>query len=990
MQYLGAVLCLLFFPLSILFSQELDISGMVVSESTGEPLIGAHLVVKGTHVGTVTNLEGEFRLTVQDLSEATLVVSFIGYRTREIVVRESRTDMQIALAEDVLRISEVVVTGLASTVARQNLAHAVATIPAADLVPVPTQSLERALSGKFAGITVSQNTGAPGGGIHVNLRGISTIEGETQPLYVVDGVIINNAAIQSGIDLVTRATGAGSPRPQGQPTTRVADINPNEIESIEVLKGASAAAIYGSKATNGVIIITTRQGAPGRTRIDVHQQIGFNTLLRKVGTRRFTAETAEIHYGELGRSIYEASGGRFVDYEDVLYGETGVINETVVNVTGGTIDTRIFASGTYREEGGIVKNTGYSRYTGRVNLHHRLHSRVRTNLFVNLIRTESDRGITGNDNSNTTFGFSLGFTPSFLDIRPNNGNYPDHPFNPSNPLHTRDLLTNNETVYRTVGAAQVQWNLYQTNQQLLDVIVHSGVDYFTQDNKVISPPELQYERESDLPGASLKGETQSVNATLYLNLSHNYITSSNIILNTTTGLQIETLDQNNTLIEARGLIVTQTNVDQAASLNAYQRVIKQRDLGFYFQSELNFRNIYYLTLGIRSDASSTIGDPDKFFYYPKASLSMRLSQLSMWESFRSLASEFKLRIAYGETGNLPPPDGKFTSLVPHNIDGGVGLLPDARRGAPDIKPERTKELEFGFDAVLFGERATFEATYFNQSISELILIASLPPSSGFREELINGGEMNTRGIELSLGLNPIRSRSVNWRSRINFYKTESKITRLDVSAFNKGGFATFLGTYRIQEGWSPTTIIGADVDAGGNHIKLGNETPDFQMSFNNTFAVGNFELGFLFDWKQGGDVINLGKLITDLGATTFDYDEIGTFMIDGTPTQMKKGEGRLAILGTSTAQYVEDGTYLKLREARLTYTFPRSTVERWFGTALSSMQLGIGGRNLLMFTSYTGYDPEVSQFGNVAIGRSVDTIPYPSYRSFYMNISLGF
>lgn len=982
------------------WAQQLSVSGIVVSREFGEPLPGANILIKGTNFGTSSDESGRFRLSIQNMSQATLIVSFIGYKTQEIPVDASTGELTIEMEEDVLKLSEVVVTGLATSVAKRNLANAVATVSADELVPAPAQTLERALAGKIAGITISQNTGAPGGGINVNLRGVSTIEGRTQPLYVVDGVIVDNSANQSGIDLVTKATGAGSAFPQGQPTNRIADLNPNDIESIEVLKGASASAIYGSKATNGVVIITTKQGQTGRTKIDVSQQLGFNSILHKIGTRKFTLETARERFGDVGAQIFQQSGGRFIDYEDVLYGEEGLIAETTIGARGGSDRTQFYISGVLRDEDGIIKRTGYKKYGGRFNINHSISDRLKVTVNSSFTRTESDRGITGNDNTNTTFGFSLGFTPSFYDIRPVNGVYPDHQFNPSNPIHTRDLLTNNELVHRTIASGTLTWNIIKSQRQTLDFILQGGADFYSQENKVISPPELQFERNSDLPGSSLLAETESINSNLYYNLVHSITTQSNISFRTSVGVQFENQNRNYVLTQSRGLIVTQTNVDQAAAVNVFQDREIQRDRGFFAQEEIDLNERIFVTAGLRGDASSANGDTDKYFLFPKFSGSIRLSAYDFWEGLRSLAPEFKLRAAYGETGNLPPANAKFTSLVPSNIGGAAGLLPSSRRGNPDIKPERTKELELGFDAALFKEKAALNFTYFRQNISDLILFPSLPPSSGFVDEIVNGGKMRTQGVEVTLGLHPLRG-AFRWSSLINFYKTESEITELTVDPFNKGGFATFLGTYRIQEGWSPTTIVGSErvnnTGTGiqsGDFVPLGNETPDFQVGFSNRFTYKGFELYFLWDWKQGGDVINLGKLITDLGGTSADWDEEATFMVETepgklTPTTMRKGEGRLAVLGIQTAPYIEDGTYLKLREASLSYSFPRDVVARLFNNQLSYLRIGVSGRNLLMFTDYLGYDPEVSQFGNLAIGRSVDTIPYPSSRSFYFNISFG-
>lgn len=1000
------------FIVSPALSQVLEISGTVTEKETGEPMPGANVAVDGTNLGTATDARGNFDMRLPNFTEATLVVTFIGYVTQEVTVTESTNNLNIALEEDVLKLSEIVVTGLATSVKKRNLANSVGTVSARELVPAPAQTLERALNGKIAGINISQNTGAPGGGINVNLRGLSTITGSTQPLYVVDGVIISDADIQSGIDVVSEATVAGSATPQGQPTNRIADINPNDIENIEVLKGASAAAIYGSKATNGVVIITTKQGTIGKTKIDVSQQMGFSKILHKIGTRQFTAETALEQYGQEGLDLFNANTQGFIDQEDVLFGETGFLNETTIGIRGGSEKTQFYVSGLIQDENAIVKNAGYKKYSGRVNLNHRISDRMRISAYTTFARSESDRSITGNDNTNTTLGFSLGFTPSFIDIvhpapvgnisDANATGFPTHPFNPSNPAETAMFLKNEETVYRTIGSLRFNWDVMKTERQLLDFTLQAGADFFSMGNSIFSPNDLQFEANSGLPGESVNGATESIFSNLYLHLTHTYNTTGNVMFRTTGGVQVENRNINNVLSDAEGLVNTQSNVDQATTVDVLQTITKQRERGFFVQEEVDLGEKIFLTAALRGDASSANGNTDKFFLFPKFSGSVRLSEYGFWEGLSGFSPEFKLRAAFGETGNLPRPEAKFTNLIPSNIGGRSGLRPSTLRGDPNIRPERTKEIEVGFDATMLKGNATLELSYYRQNISDLILQVDEALSSGVQQSEFNAAKMRTTGWEVSLGLTPIRSQKLNWTSRINFFTTDSKITELGINPFtglpvdpfNIGGFATFLGTMRIEEGRSPTTIIGAETETLSDGTvrpkALGNQTPDFTLAVNNNFTLGNFELGFLWDWQQGGDVINLGKLIMDLGGTSPDFDEVITIELpDGTSITDKAGLARLTALGTVTAPYIEDGTYLKLRELSLSYSFPTSFVKSLFAGQISYFRVGIAGRNLLMFTGYDGYNPEVSQFGNVAVGRSVDTLPFPSARSFYFNVNFG-
>ncbi|MEM1041094.1 MAG: SusC/RagA family TonB-linked outer membrane protein [Bacteroidota bacterium] len=956
------------FLLGTLSASAQSVNGTVTDADTGEPLPGVNILVQGTTVGTTTDLNGRYDLELPSGNRG-LLFSFVGYRDFEVVLPPGVTAFDVEMEEDPLGLDEVVVTGLATSVKRSNLANSVGTVSAEELVPAPAQTLERALSGKIAGISISQNTGAPGGGINVNLRGTSTITGDTQPLYVIDGVIIDNSAIEPGLDIVTAATGAGSARPQGQPTNRIADLNPNDIESIEVLKGASAAAIYGAKATNGVVLITTKRGRPGETRISLSQQVGFTSILNKIGTRQFTAETAEALV-EGGGDLLAQNGQ--LDYEDLIYGETGLLSETNIGISGGDQNTRFFVSGLALNEDGIVDNTGYDKYSARVNVEQRFSDRIRFNVNTSISRSTSDRSITGNENQgSTTLGFAQVFTPPFIDLRETDGVFPSGPAG-ANPLQTVALLQNEETSNRGIGSVFLGLNLLRVQNQTLDFNVQGGADYYTLENDILSPPELQFEQAKDLPGLSVKGRTTSLNTNLGLSLVHFYSTPSQITFNTSAGYQYETRDLNNILSQAQGIVETQSNLDQSATVSILENRLIQRERGFFLQEEVNFRDQVILTGGFRADASSRNGDTEQFFFYPKISAALRLSQFDFWQPLGGLANDFKLRAAFGRTGNLPLARAKFTSLIPENVAGTGGVLSPTRRGNPDIEPEQAQEFEVGADATLFDDRASVEFSYYTQNITDLILQNALPPSSGFTSEFINAGDMTTQGIEAALTATPVDG-AVTWSTRFNFFTSSSEITSLDVDPFEIGGFALSLGQFRIEEGVSPNEITGLDED--GNQVFLGNENPDFQLAWNNDISFNRFSLGFLWDWKQGGDVINLGKFLSDLGGTTEDLDT-------------QEGQDRLAGVG-GTGRYVEDGTYLKLREASLTYDVDPDVVARWTSGQARSLTFGISGRNLLMFTGYDGYDPEVSQFGNVAIGRSVDVLPFPSARSFYFKVAVG-
>ena len=967
---------------SLSFSVEL--TGKVTDATTGEPLPGAQVFVKGTFVGTTTDVAGAYSLEVEE--NATVVVAYIGYRTQEETV--SGVEIDFSMESDVLGQDEVVVTGLVSSVKRRNAANAVASVSGDDLVNAPTQTIDQALSGQFAGVNIRRNTGAPGGGVNVNLRGQSTLTGSTQPLYVIDGVIVNNDANQSGIDVVTAATGAGSSRPQGQPTNRIGDINPNDIESIEVLKGASAAAIYGAKASNGVVIIKTKRGRGGETKFNFSTKTGTSALLKTMGHRVFeTYQEAEDQYGADVASLgNDASGnwaGNDFDYEEILYGEEGALTEHTLSATGGDGRTQFYIGGQYMDEGGIIKNTGYEKFSGRLNVDHRLSDKAKVSIATNLVRSEADRGVTGNDNTNMTYGFSIGFTPSFIDIRKNaDGSYPTHPLNPSNPLETSEYFVNNELTHRALGSLTLDYNLYRGVNQDLGLLAVAGADFYNQENQVFIPPFIQIEKSKDEAGQSVMTTTDNLNTNLSLNLVHK-MKMSGMNFNTTAGLQYETYDWNSVFVHATGMIPTQMNVDKASSQAVYHDRKMRQDRGQFFQEEITVGDNIYMAFSMRGDVSSTMGDTETKEWYPKMAASYQFGE------FAGVFDNLKLRFANGQTGNMPQSKAKYTTMSSSNIGGINGLVASSTRGNADIKPERTTETELGVDFSVMDGLATVEATTYSQKISDLILLVDLAPSSGASYAWENGGEMETKGTELTLGINPTKLISLgglDWNFHMTYYSNESEVTKLNVDPYNYGGFATFLGTYRIEEGWSPTAIVGSETDADGNHIELGNENPDYRISYRNSLRMGDFELSFLIDHKEGGHAINLANLIYDLGGTTGDYDK-EELDLDGDGTKSGNGNERLTVLGGVTAPYIESTTYTALRDLSVSYTLPSSVSDR---LGLSYMRVGIAARNWWLKTDYTGLSPEVSQFGNEAIGGSVDTNPFPLSKSTYLTLSMGF
>lgn len=955
------------------------IRGQAVDKDSREGLPLVRIIIKGTTQGVETDLEGRFSLEVPE-GPVVLDVSSQDYKGRDILVGPNQQTVTVSLEASF--VEEMVVVGRASEVARKNLANSVATVNTEELNRAPAQTVDSALQGKVAGANIQSNSGAPGGGIQMRLRGVSTINGQSAPLYVIDGVLVSDVAVASGIFVVTESVSGSNPSPtQDNQVNRIADINPNDIESIEVLKGASAAAIYGSKASNGVIIINTKRGKAGQEpRVDITQRFGVYTLANKLGARRYSEDEAVARYAtkpeeEEGiRELYRAGSGYF-DHEAQLAGRRDLSTETVASVSGATGDTRYYGSALIKNDEGIIANTGYEKQSFRLNVGQKLGELVDVNASANIVHSLGQRGLTNNDNTSITYYMALPGTPSFFDLRPNDkGEYPANPFvsSSSNPLQTAALVQNDEDVWRFIASGDVTVNAYKDATSELRVLGNFGVDRFQQKNEVLFPPELAFESADDLLGTSLFATTESRNLNGGLNVVHNYRPEgAGLSATTSAGMQIEERSLDSLYVVSQNLIAGQPNVDSGTSVGVRQDRLLVRDYGYYLQEEMILLDERLTLVGaVRGEQSSANGNQNKLFFYPKLATAYRVP------SFTPALDEFKVRLAYGETGNQPLYGQKFTALnASNNIEGNPGIVGSGIAGDPNIEPERQREVEAGLDTVFFGGDLLAEFTVYQRTISNLLLQRTLHPSSGFTGQFFNGGSLRNRGVEVMLQVKPLADGPLEWTSNTTFALNRSKVTDLPVPGFRAGGFGTNLGQFRIEKGFSATRIVGNVQDENGNIVvqQIGDTEPTFRMGFSNTLSYGGVSLSFLVDWQQGSDVINLTRFLYDASRNSPDVEEAAR---------------RQAEWPTNAGVYIEDATFVKLREVSVTYNLPTEWVTRI--PKVKSARLSLSGRNLLTFTNYSGLDPEVSNFGNQPIARNIDVAPFPPSRSFWTSIDVGF
>jgi len=981
-------LCLL---LSATASAQFKVTG-TVKDAKGESLIGASIVVKGTAIGTVTDIDGLFDLNVPG-SSGVLVFSYTGYKTSEIPVGLNATTLEVTLEDDIARLDEVIVTGLASGVKRANSGNAVTSISGDELTGnTSAQTVDNALFGKIPGVNISANSGAPGGGVNVQMRGISTLgAGSSQPLFIVDGVYVDNSVIRTGRTQVSGADAGQSSSAQDDAANRIADLNPDDIEKIEVLKGPSAAAIYGTRANAGVILITTKKGTAGKTRVSLSQDIGMAQGQNFQELDVWDADKITAYYGTGARgqqeqAAFAAVNGRVTNWEEFFYGENALLSNTQLSISGGTEKTQFYVSGGVQAEDGIIKNTGFDRYSLRANIDHKLGSRIKISFNNSYYKTDSDRGFTGNqNNTGGSIGYTIAYLPTYANLLPDaNGNYPDNPYFNDNPVAVRDLGVNNQVVDRFISSAAVDVDIFNSTNAYLKFKLNGGADYLSGNSLIYFPEVLQHQRAEANPGDVVWGRQDNLNTNIQASLQLNANLGS-INSNTTLGWVRLDQDAEFLLARGRGLAGGQRNL-QWAKVQSIQQQQNQTvtDVGIIAQEDLNWEDKIILSAGIRFDKSTLNVQQDKYYAFPKASIAANLNNFDFWNG--GVVNQFKLRAAYGETGGLPLFGNTFESLSSQLIGGQLGGRVGTRGVDPNLVPETASELEFGLDAGFFNSRVSIEATYYIKNVNDLILDLQPAESTGILAIATNAADLENKGIELALGLSPVRSANFDWFSRIMWWKNESVITRLDIPRFTTGGFGPSLGTYLISEGFSPTTIIGnpgiAESPETTGRTVYADRQPKFQMTFFNQFTImKNLDFTFLFHYQNGGSAINLSALLWDDGGTTNNWngDDDG----DGTPN----GLDRLLAWASdgNTGVYIQPADYLKLREIGLFYTFPKVT-----SNFIQRAKIGVSANNILLWTKYDGYDPEASNFGTQSVTANIDVAPYPSSRRLFFHLKLDF
>jgi TonB-linked SusC/RagA family outer membrane protein len=966
------------------------VTGRVTESVNNKPLEGATISVRGTRTFAQTDADGKFSISVAN-GDARLVVTYVGYLSLTV---EAKNSGVISLTVDNTSMSEVVVTGLATSVKRSNSANSVATISAKQLTGnTRPQTLDGAMQGKVAGAQISANSGAPGGGFSVRLRGISSINLSSEPLYIVDGVYINNSqnATGAGTGPFSGATGQTSGT-QDQAPNRLADINPADIENISILKGPSAAAIYGTRANAGVVIITTKRGKAGKVSINVGQDFGMVNAINLVGMHK-TIWDKQFSFG-----TDKATGADYTaekalknptnqtwDYEDIIYGNTGFITNTRISMSGGSDKVKYYAGASRWDESGIQKRTGYQRNSVRLNLDFQPKTWWDIGVATSVMNSESDRSFAGNDNNGVSLGYTLAYIPNWLPQLPVNGIYPANKYTGQNPLEIVDKGVNNEVVNRFIVSFSNTFHLIRKSNHSLKLALQGGIDQLQQENFVHMKEELQYQQQRANPGAVRNTSTRGKNLNLQAFLVDNFEYKN---FGFTTSVGAVRLETDNKVIwfQGEGVPRGTTNTNNASVQLSFLDLSSWQDVGLVAQEEINWDDKIIATGGVRFDKTSLNGDTKKYYAFPKASLAVNFSSFDFWNI--PAINTFKIRGAYGKTGNPASFGSKFTSIIPFAIDGVTGGSTPSTVGNPVIEPETSKEVEFGLDFAAFKNRLTGEFSYYTRDIKDFIDLFSLSSGTGVTSyKAFNVGDIENKGFEISLGGTPVQGKNIKWTTTVNWWQNRSKITRLIIpeKATAASGFGVF-GTQRLRVGNSPSQWYGTPNGPTGLPMAYEDAQPKWQLSWsNNVTFLKNFEFSMLLHRSHKNFNSSLNGELTDEGGTSPDWsvpdkngDPSGATRIAGQP-------------GITTRQFIQDASFTKLREVSLYYTVPKTVLSNMgFLKNVDQARIGISGSNLFVWSDYYGYDPEAANFGNRPTLATVDLLSFPSARRVYFHLNFNF
>jgi TonB-dependent starch-binding outer membrane protein SusC len=988
---LGALLLLLA-PAALHGQGTGTVRGRVTVAGSGVAVPGAQVTVEGTTLGAAVRDDGTYVIAAVPTGRQVVVARRIGLTAarQEVVVPAGGTvTADFAMREAAVTLNEVVVTGTAAPTSRRALGTSVATVDSAALSHTAAVSVDQALQGKVAGAQITQNSGNPGGGgITVRMRGTSSFISGSDPLYIVDGVIVDNSS-SSLRDLGARSN----------VQNRLADINPADIERVEIIRGAAAAALYGSRANNGVVQIFTKRGRPGKPRVSLSTRYGTSELRKRLALNQYPFDAA-------GNPVT-----RF-DYQDALF-QTGQQTEVNLGIDGGNEQTTYYVNGAYNDETGIMRSTSSTRRSARVNLTQQVFPRLKLDFGANFVNTQNQFQVNGEGNGVLT---AVLFAPTSFSFFPVNGVYPT-PASIVNPLLALDRFRNPQDIDRFIGSTHAR--LQALDNLSLDYTL--GYDGYTLEQSEFYP------RGAFPSGVAATGlSANALRRSRILNqdgvATLTTAPATSLHLTTSLGFNFTNQQIRTTSAAATGLIPIGELVSAGSVPSATQSLVELLTLGFYAQQQVAFREKLYLTGALRADASSTFGPNERWQLFPKISASYVLSEEGWFSGMTDrFLSSARLRAAYGEAGNQPSilnAYQRYDDYIPVSFDSRPGLINSVTLGNANLEPERQKEFELGADLGFAQDRVSAEATYYDKRVDGLLFFRPVATSTGYARQFDDIGAVSNTGWELLLRTINLERPRFRWESTVTYSRNKNRVERLDIQDFQSASgypnriregepVGVFYGAYAARNcvtgaflldslgrlrpsNTLPAAVADRQALSGGScndstNKVLGDPNPDWLGSLLNEFTVArNLRFRVLLDGSFGNDVMNLTKRIQDLGAASNSPEAERELLPVGDPRRLPNGylARRLSIFG----EYVEDGSFVKLREVSASYLLDQPFVRR---VIPSGLELTLSGRNIYVWTDYSGFDPEVNVFGqnpervgSTAADRGFDFGSYPIPRTW--------
>ncbi len=978
------------------------VRGTVTDSATGRPIAGVQITVTGTGRGGATGENGAYRITGITAGSVTVRAQRIGYAASQRTVSLAAggsAEVNYTLRPIATMLSTVVAIGYGSS-QRATVSSAVSSVDSTAFARLPVASIDNALQGRIAGVQVMQNSGEPGTGVSVRVRGPASLNAGNQPLYVVDGVPM----LQGTFEQITSTS--------GQRMTPISGINPDDIASIDVLKDAAAAAIYGSRGSNGVVLITTKRGAGGnRFRFNINSYAGSQEVERKIDLLSASEYVTLMNEGRANQNqtpLFAAGTDSInTDWQDAVF-RTAPMSDVQLSVSGGTDRLRMFLSGANYSQNGIVIGSQYQRQAMRLNLDAQATKRLNVSSSIGLTRESNDR-VPGDLNVDGLVTNAVALQP-FSPVRGASFGFGGNSQNLlySNPVAYAAFSTLNSRTLRALGNLEAKL----TVTDRLTVTGRVGGDVYTVDELRWRSPKVDRAASSSVGGEGASGRTAATRYVTEGFANFDLLRSDAQTLSLTGGSSMEVNKSDFNYVSGIGFPTGfDTYVRNAAAVSTFDGGATENTLVSYFaRANWSMRDRYLLSASIRTDGSSRFGSANRYGVFQAVSGAWTITQESFAAALARHAS-FKLRASYGTTGNQGISDFASRTLATSQPYSGVTGLANSQLGNPNLKWELTAETDIGTDIGLFNDRVNFIVDWYDRSTTNLLVQRPVPATSGYTSVWDNVGAIQNRGFDLSLQTTNIAAGApggFEWTSNLNVTWNRNTVTELydglpitatvsgrvtSVAAVGQplGTFfvqdfvrvdpATGNALYRKADGTETTAPVAADLRFGGN------PQPRYFGGLTNTIEWRGLDLRGFLQFSQGGKVLNLARIFSDDGGNSRDNKVKGTLArwqkpgdITNQPRMGSTGGAR--ILST---RFVEDGSFARLQEVTLGYRLPASV-----GRAMraENARFYISGRNLVTWSDYLGYNPDVNSSGaNANTVMGVDYYAYPLARTFTFGVS---